>query len=70
MLLENGVLIHDDNDGATLRYGVGSDGSDLDGGKLVVVNTSYVNSPIGHGYDANIISCNTTISTSIYQSTT
>ena len=70
MLLENSILVHDDDNRAMLRYSIRSHGSNLDGGKLVVVDTSDVDGSISHGNDADIIPCETTIGASIYQSTT
>ena len=65
MGLEDGVLMHDDNDGATLRFSIGSDCSDLDLRQLVVINTSDIDGPSSSRDDPNIIACNATIGSSI-----
>ena len=70
VLLVDGILVHDDDDGSTLRDCVCSDCTNTDISQLVVVNPSHVDHSISIGQDLDVVTGDATIGSAIDECTT
>ena len=65
MLLIDRILVHDDDDRPTLRFGIRSNSPDLDLGELMVIDASDVDSAPARGDEVNVIASDYSIDSTI-----
>ena len=68
-LLVNVILMHNENDGTMLGYGMSTDGTDIDLSQLVVVNTRNVHMTARCRDDTDVIAGYSAIGATIDEST-